>query len=137
MTQLIEYTKDNLLIFDSIVYRGDKIDFYEHVDPPQIFAVWHKNGIDTRIELEVNNRSSYIELVTKIIDYKLDGIFDFKLQERQFRLEYFMNAGHRDIRLLCGDRAIKIFLVSDQSKLDINELKAAAIDSAKIFLQFA
>lgn len=117
-------SKDTSIKFDTLNYRGQYIEFYENPEISQISAVWN----DTKIDLEVNNRSSYIESVKRIVDYQLDTIKEFTVNDSGARLEFFENSGHRDIRLVYKERILKVYLVSKQSELNVEKLVADAID---------
>lgn len=115
--------------FDTLDYRDQHIDFYEIPEISQIYAIWNR----VKIDLEVDNRSRYIESIKQIIDYQLDTIKEFSYPEMNSfaRLEFFDNAGHRDIRLLYNNRIIKIYVVSNHEELNFINLIADAQELIK------
>lgn len=101
--------------YDTIEYRGERIQFLS--DPPgtQCFAQWR----DKLIDLGLNN-IYYKEDACRFIDRELDLITDFRdcLDFAGAKLEYFHNGEFRDIRLCYKGRILKIFLVAGE----INEI---------------
>ena len=112
--QFLEISKEarqlGLVIrYDTIEYRGERIQFLS--DPPgtQCFAQWR----DKLIDLGLNN-IYYKEDACRFIDRELDLITDFRDYPdfAGVKLEYFHNGDFRDIRLVYRGRLIKCFLVA-------------------------
>ena len=102
--------------YSTIEYRGETINFILDPSGHQVFAEWRGQKLDLGLD-----NIYYKEDACKFIDRQLDLITTFpKFPELQgAQLEYFNNAGFRDIRLKYKGRIIKIFLVVDKINEDI------------------
>ena len=94
--------------YDTIEYRGEKVNFLSDPSGIQCFAQWH----DELVDLGLNN-IYYKEDMCRIIDRRLDLITDFRNSPNFVgaKLEYFRNGDYRDIRLIYKGRILKVFLV--------------------------
>lgn len=92
---------------DHLDYRGVHLDFYEDLSGHQILTIW-ENAI---YEFGVYN-TIYKDDAKLLVDEKLDTISRFENNPFWFgaKLEYFNNAGHRDIRLTYRGRLLKVYL---------------------------
>ena len=91
---------------DSLDYRGYKVDLFEDTLGQQLVAVW-----DNRVfEFGVHNTQAREDLKL-LIDSSLDTISRFENEPKWFgvKLEYFQNAGFRDIRLSYRGRILKVY----------------------------
>lgn len=102
--------------YSAIEYRGETINFILDPSGHQVFAEWRGQKIDLGLD-----NIYYKEDVCRFIDRQLDLITTFpKLPELQgAQLEYFNNAGFRDVRLKYKGRVIRVFLVADKINEDI------------------
>ena len=92
---------------DHLDYRGISIDFYEDVSGHQLIAIW-ENKI---FEFGVYNTQAK-EDMKLIIDDSLDTIDRYESAPPAFhgsKLEYFENAGFRDIKLTYRGRVLAIY----------------------------
>lgn len=95
------------VVLDTLDYRGMHLDFYEDYSGHQVITIW-ENKI---YEFGAYN-TMYKDDAKLLIDEKLDTITRFENDPFSFgaKLEYFENAGSRDIRLLYRGRLLKIYL---------------------------
>jgi hypothetical protein len=100
---------------DHLDYRGVQLNFYEDLSGHQILAIWK----DTIYEFGVYN-TMYKDDAKLLIDEKLDTITRFENDPFSFgaKLEYFENAGYRDIKLSYRGRTIKVYLNPTDSDVD-------------------
>ena len=99
---------------DSLDYRGHKVDLFEDTLGQQLVAVW-----DNRVfEFGVHNTQAREDLKL-LIDSSLDTITRFENEPFWFgaKLEYFQNAGFRDIKLSYRGRILKVY--SAEVSLDL------------------
>lgn len=111
--QLSEISKEararGLIIrYDTITYRDQEVTFLSDPNGDQCVAQWNTELIDLGI-----HNLNYKEDMCRIIDQRLDLIFDFRdsLNFTGAKLEYFRNGDYRDIRLVYKGRILKVFLV--------------------------
>ena len=95
--------------YDTIVYRGQEINFLSDPAGVQCVAQWGSELIDLGL-----NNIYYKEDMCKFIDRRLDLITDFRDSPNFVgaRLEYFHNGDYRDIKLSYMGRVLKVFLVT-------------------------
>jgi hypothetical protein len=100
---------------DHLDYRGVQLNFYEDLSGHQILTIWK----DTIYEFGVYN-TMYKDDAKLLIDEKLDTITRFENDPFSFgaKLEYFENAGYRDIKLSYRGRTIKVYLNPTDSDVD-------------------
>jgi hypothetical protein len=104
---------------DSFSYRGIDVGFYEDTSGHQITAIWE----DNLFQFGVYN-TSYRDDMKIIIDDHLDTITRFEEQPAFYgsKLEYFDNAGFRDVRLIYRGRVLGVWAnVSDSTMRVIEE----------------
>lgn len=114
-------TKDYKIIttFD---YRGIHLDLYLDELNQELFTFWPKTN---ELVSFGSYNADFREDARYLIDRQLDFIAeDFGEGITGARLEYFDNAGHRDIRLVYQGRVIKIFLVVVASQINKSKLIA-------------
>lgn len=112
--------------YDTIVYRGQEINFLSDPAGVQCFAQWGSELVDLGL-----NNIYYKEDMCKFIDRRLDLIADFR-DSPNFtgaKLEYFRNGDYRDIKLSYKGRILKIFLTAGA----VNETRLIS-ESKKILL---
>jgi hypothetical protein len=119
--QLFEISKEaqglGLVVrYDTIEYRGEKINFLSDVSGVQCFAQWNNQLVDLGI-----SNIYYKEDMCRFIDHRLDLITDFRNSPNFIgaKLEYFHNGDYRDIRLSYKGRILKVFLVAGE----VNEIQ--------------
>lgn len=112
-------TSDLVVRYDTITYRGYEINFLS--DPAGVHCAGQWEG--QIVDLGLNN-IYYKEDMCKFIDRKLDLITTFpKSPELQgAKLEWFNNGGFRDIRLSYKGRVVKIFLVVNPDKVNVDTI---------------
>lgn len=100
---------------DHLDYRGVRLNFYEDLSGHQILTIWK----DAIYEFGVYN-TMYKDDAKLLIDEKLDTITRFENDPFSFgaKLEYFENAGYRDIKLSYRGRTIKVYLNPTDSDVD-------------------
>lgn len=109
LSETLSETSDISLRYNTIEYRGERVEFILSPDGRQAFAHWR----DRKIDLGLDN-IYYKEDMCKYIDRELDLISTFpKFPELQgAQLEWFNNSGYRDIRLKYKGRIMKVFLIT-------------------------
>jgi hypothetical protein len=117
----LENLKQYGIQIDSFSYRGIEVGFYEDVSGHQITAIWE----DKLFQFGVYN-TSYQDDMKMIIDDYLDTITRYEEQPAFYgaKLEYFQNAGFRDVRLLYRGRVLKVWPSPTEGELKFIE-KAA------------
>lgn len=102
--------------YDTIVYRGEEVNFLSDVSGVQCFAQWNNQLVDLGI-----SNIYYKEDMCRFIDRRLDLITDFRNSPNFVgaKLEYFPNGDFRDIRLSYKGRILKVFLVAGE----VNEIQ--------------
>lgn len=95
---------------DTLEYRGFKVNLYEDREGRQLVAIWQNQ----LLELGRDN-TVYQDDLKMVIDDHLDTISRFKNYPNLYgsKLEYFQNAGFRDIRLVYRGRILKIYTIGD------------------------
>ena len=89
-------------------YRGYHIEFFPDNEANQMCTIWE----DKKVGFGVNN-VNYLEDMKRLIDSKLDLIYEIKNISPYLRLKYFNNNGNRDIKLEYRGRLLKIYLKED------------------------
>lgn len=109
----LENLKQYGVQIDSFSYRGIEVGFYEDVSGHQLTAIWE----DKLFQFGVYN-TSYRDDMKMIIDDYLDTITRFEDYPNLYgsKLEYFQNAGFRDIRLSYRGRILKIYPLTETFK---------------------
>lgn len=103
-------------------YRGYEIGFWNDDCGQQVFTVWE----DKELGFGSYNYN-YEDDMKYLIDEKLDKIAD----DYRWRLSWFYNGYNRDIKLEILNRIIKIWLVEDESKINIDKI----IEEAKVIVE--
>jgi hypothetical protein len=108
---------------DSFSYRGIDVGFYEDASGHQITAIWE----DKLFQFGVYN-TSYRDDMQIIIDDYLDTITRFEEQPAFYgaKLEYFDNAGFRDVRLIYRGRILGVW--TDASEVPMRLIEEAAVE---------
>ena len=106
----LEALKKYGIQIDSFSYRGIEVAFYEDVNGHQLTAIWD----DRLLEFGVYN-TSYREDMKMVIDDFLDTITRFEDYPELYgsKLEYFQNAGFRDVKLSYRGRILKIYVLGN------------------------
>lgn len=117
----LENLKQYGIQIDSFSYRGIEVGFYEDASGHQITAIWE----DKLFQFGVYN-TSYRDDMQMIIDDYLDTITRFEEQTSFYgsKLEYFQNAGFRDVRLLYRGRILKVW--AEPSNLELTCIRKEA-----------
>lgn len=117
-------------IITTFDYRGIHLDLYLDELNQELFTFWPETN---ELVSFGSYNADFREDAKYLIDRQLDLITDdFGEGIIGAKLEYFDNAGHRDIRLVYQNRIIKIFLVINAKQ--INEIKLIS-ESKKILLK--
>ena len=108
---------------DTVEYRGIKVNLYEDGFGRQIVAIWQNKLLEFG-----RDNTSYQDDLKMIIDDHLDTISRFEEYPNLYgsKLEYFQNAGSRDLRLIYRGRILKIYL--DPNELKLEDIKQDARD---------
>lgn len=95
---------------DTLEYRGFKVNLYEDREGRQLVAIWQNQ----LLELGRDN-TVYQDDLKMVIDDHLDTISRFKNYPNLYgsKLEYFQNAGFRDVKLSYRGRILKIYTIGD------------------------
>lgn len=119
----LEALKKYGIQIDSFSYRGIDIGFYEDTSGHQITAIWD----DKLYQFGVYN-TSYRDDMQIIIDDYLDTITRFEKQPAFYgsKLEYFDNAGFRDVRLIYRGRVLGVW--TDASESTMRFIEEAAVE---------
>lgn len=91
------------------IYRNIKVDLYNDDKCQQIVACILPNDYFETFEIGLGAFNfTYKEDLHALIDQKLDNIYDYDGQFSGASLEWFDNAGFRDIKLIYKNRVLKI-----------------------------
>jgi hypothetical protein len=120
----LENLKQYGIQIDSFSYRGIEVGFYEDASGHQITAIWE----DKLFQFGVYN-TSYRDDMKIIIDDYLDTITRYEEQPAFYgsKLEYFQNAGFRDVRLLYRGRILKVW--PEPSDVELKLIEKAAVEA--------
>lgn len=128
-TDLLVVGESRYLKYDTITYRDLEITFFSDPAGDLIVARLPSGEI---LDFGYHNLDYRVE-ACRVVDRQLDLITTFPDDEfdHAAKLEYFNNAGHRDVRLVYRDRVLKVFVLSDSTKVSkshlIKEAKKALI----------
>ena len=117
-----------------VEYRGFSIPIYQDSAGQQFYCIWEGQELDFGAY-----NTDFVDDLKDLIDRKLDIVYTFDLESGFFgaRLEWFDNAGNRDIRLLYRGRILKVFLMeSIKSDGDLKEVLPYIVQDAIILLEF-
>jgi hypothetical protein len=119
----LEALKKHGIQIDSFSYRGIDVGFYEDTSGHQITAIWE----DNLFQFGVYN-TSYRDDMKIIIDDHLDTITRFEEQPAFYgsKLEYFDNAGFRDVRLIYRGRVLGIW--TDVTEVTMKLIEEVAVE---------
>lgn len=108
---------------DVLEYRGCTVNFWENPGDHEIFTMWH----DEYLGFGVGN-TQYSEDVKAMIDAEMDTISKFNNFPNLIgcRLKWFVNGYSRDIKLTHRDRILKVWVVADESKVDLTRITTEA-----------
>lgn len=109
----------------TFTYRDISLSLFLDSYANQLFFIY--NG--GRVYLGKDN-GNFENFIKAYIDDQLDTVFRFP-DFTAAKLERFQNGNYRDIRLVYKKRVLKIFLVADENKLNVNNL----ISDSLIILQ--
>ena len=130
-TDLLVVGDTGYLKYDTIEYRDHTITFFSDPAGDVIVAKLPSGEL---LDFGYHNLD-YREEVCRVIDRQLDLIASFSDDEfeQAAKLEYFNNAGYRDARLLYKDRILKVFVLSDSTRVSRSELIKEA---EKVLIQY-
>lgn len=117
-----------------VEYRGFSIPIYQDDEGQQFYCIWEGQELGFGAY-----NTDFVDDLKDLIDRKLDIVYTFDLESGFFgaRLEWFDNAGNRDIRLLYRGRILKVFLIETvKSSTDLKEALPYIIQDAMILLEF-
>ena len=119
-TDLLVVGESRYLKYDTITYRGLEITFFSDPAGDLIIA---RLPLGDLLDFGYHNLA-YREEVCRVIDRQLDLIATFPDDEYEqaAKLEYFNNAGYRDIRLVYRGRVLKVFVLSDSPRISKSHL---------------
>lgn len=103
---------DDLL--ETINYRGLSFPIYLEDEIVYTIIAGKKYKLDC-------TKRNYSVFVRDSIDRILDNLERYQITDSSY-LEYFNNSGYFDLRLVCHGRVLKIFLIGDSSKVNIDSL---------------
>lgn len=116
----LEYVKENWKPLDFLEYRGQRVNFYQDNLGNQVVGIFN----DKFYEFGYYN-TQYKEDMKLIIDDFLDTLTRFEndpiLKNKKMKLEYFQNGEHKDIRLICKKRILKVYLNENDVISDARE----------------
>ena len=112
-------SSSELQVADTLTYRGIIVEFFQDPMGSQIWTYWRNKPIGFGTD-----NWNYKDDMKAIIDDSLDTITRFE----QFqdlagaKLSWFPNGKYRDIKLTYCGRLLKVFLVADESRINIGQL---------------
>ena len=112
-------SSSELQVADTLTYRGIIVEFFQDPMGSQIWTYWRNKPIGFGTD-----NWNYKDDMKAIIDDSLDTITRFE----QFqdlagaKLSWFQNGKYRDIKLTYCGRLLKVFLVADESRINIGQL---------------
>ena len=119
-----EISSSELQAADTLTYRGITVDFYQDPMGSQIWTYWRNKPIGFGTD-----NWNYKDDMKAIIDDLLDTITRFE----QFqdlagaKLTWFQNGKYRDIKLTYRGRLLKVFLVMDESRVNLEHLLSESV----------
>lgn len=131
-TDLLVVGESRYLKYDTITYRDLEITFFSDPAGDLIVARLPSGEI---LDFGYHNLDYRVE-ACRVVDRQLDLITTFPDDEfdHAAKLEYFNNAGHRDVRLVYRDRVLKIFLLTENTRISSTELIKEAEKTLSLYL---
>lgn len=101
-------------------YRGVSVDFWENIADCEIFTIWHGEYLGFGFA----NLCNFQDDMKLVIDQELDTVSKFDEFQNLIgcRLKWFKNGYARDLQLLHRNRILKVWVVTDESKVDLQKI---------------
>jgi hypothetical protein len=119
LDQSLQISSSELQVADTLTYRGITVEFFQDPMGSQIWTYWRNKPIGFGTD-----NWNYKDDMKAIIDDSLDTItrFDQFQEITGAKLTWFQNGNYRDIKLTYQGRLLKIFLVADESRIQLDQL---------------
>lgn len=119
LDQSLQISSSELQVADTLTYRGITVEFFQDPMGSQIWTYWRNKPIGFGTD-----NWNYKDDMKAIIDDSLDTItrFDQFQDLAGAKLTWFQNGKYRDIKLTYCGRLLKVFLVADESRINIDQL---------------
>ena len=114
-------------------YRGLSLPIYRR-DPAGSQAEIYTILAGKEIRVKLDDPDIYESQIKRAIDKWMDLLVEL---DKESWLEWFDNGAHRDIRLVCNGRIIKIFLVNDQNAVNLASLREHAVHALRMYRNVA
>ena len=124
LDQSLQISNSELQAADTLTYRGITVDFYQDPMGSQIWTYWRNKPLGFGTD-----NWNYKDDMKAIIDDLLDTITRFE----QFqdlagaKLTWFQIGKYRDIKLTYRGRLLKVFLVMDESRVNLEQLLSESV----------
>lgn len=115
-------------VSDTLEYRGIRVDFYMDPMGNQVWTFWDGRPLGFGTD-----NWNYKDDVKELIDDLLDTItrFDQFQEITGAKLTWFQNGDYRDIKLTYRGRLLKVFLVVDEARVNLDQLIQESVSIIK------
>lgn len=115
-------------VSDTLEYRGIQVDFYMDPMGNQVWTFWDGRPLGFGTD-----NWNYRDDVKELIDDLLDTItrFDQFQEIAGAKLTWFQNGDYRDIKLTYRGRLLKVFLVVDEARVNLDQLIQESVSIIK------
>lgn len=110
-------------------YRGLSLPIYRR-DPAGSKTEIYTILAGKEVTVKLDNPDIYESQIKQAIDKWMDLVVEL---DQDSWLEWFDNGIHRDIRLICRGRIIKVFLVSNPKTVNVASLKEHALNALRMY----
>ena len=119
LDQSLQISSSELQVADTLDYRGIKVNFHQDPIGNQVWTYWGGKPLGFGAD-----NWNYKDDMKVLIDDHLDTItrFDQFQEIAGAKLTWFQNGSYRDIKLTYQGRLLKIFLVADESRIQLDQL---------------
>lgn len=114
-------------------YRGLSLPIYRR-DQAGSQAEIYTIIAGKEIKVKLDDPDIYESQIKRAIDKWMDLLVEL---DHDSWLEWFDNGAHRDIRLVCHGRIIKIFLVNNPKTVNVASLREHALNALKMYRNVA
>ena len=114
-------------------YRGLSLPIYWFVNAAATTEIYTIIA-GKEIKVKLDDPDIYESQIKRAIDKWMDLLVEL---DHDSWLEWFDNGAHRDIRLVCSGRIIKIFLVNDPNAVSLASLREHAVHALRMYRNVA
>lgn len=124
LDQSLQISNSELQVADTLTYRGITVEFFQDPMGSQIWTYWGGKPLGFGTD-----NWNYKDDMKALIDDHLDTItrFDQFQDLVGTKLTWFQNGNYRDIKLTYRGRLLKVFLVADESRVNLEQLLSESV----------